>query len=167
MELYILRHAIAIPRGTPGYPDDDRPLTEDGIIKMKRAAVGIAHLIPSLDITLSSPLKRAFHTAQLVAEAFGSGSEVGICKDLLPGTPAKRTQSAISEFADVRRVLIVGHEPDLGLLASVLIGAAGPAIEFKKGALCRIDIEDPMRNGTGVLLWHLQPKHLRSLGKSK
>ena len=38
MKLYIVRHAIAVPHGTPGINDDDRPLTEEGIRKMRQAA---------------------------------------------------------------------------------------------------------------------------------
>src|ERR1041384_7971467 len=69
MELLFLRHAEAVPRGTAGYRRDaDRPLTEDGIRTMRRAARGIARLKVEVDMILSSPYERARHTAQIAAD---------------------------------------------------------------------------------------------------
>jgi phosphohistidine phosphatase len=71
MEVYMLRHGDAVPRGTPGYPNDDRPLTEGGVKKLTEAAKAIPGLAGSLDVIVSSPLIRALDTAKIAAEAAG------------------------------------------------------------------------------------------------
>lgn len=165
MEIYILRHAIAVHRGTAGYPDDDRPLTEEGIGKMTRAAKGIAEIISDFDAILTSPLIRAYETAKITAKALDREDKIEICKQLLPGGSIKNLFSHLAKYKDRERILLVGHEPDLGYIASALIGSETSVIEFKKGSLCRIDVSDSPLKNPGKLIWHLTPKQLRQLGQ--
>jgi phosphohistidine phosphatase len=163
MLVYVLRHAIAVERGTAGYPNDDRPLTEDGKDKMSKAAKGIAELIDDIDVILTSPLIRAHDTARIAARALGAERKVEVCKDLLPGNSLKNLLSYLSKYKGVNSIMVVGHEPDLGFLASALLGSDGSIIEFKKGAVCAIEVSTLPPRGKGKLIWHLQPKHLRAL----
>lgn len=165
MQLLILRHAIAVPRGTPGYPNDDRPLTTDGIEKMKQAARGIAALGLKISVIMSSPLKRAHETAMITAAALRQKEGVRLSNALLPGTSHKTLLGELTKLRNKPSVMIVGHEPDLGLLASRILGAHGSVVEFRKGALCCIEVEDLRLTVPGTLLWHLTPKQLRMLGK--
>ena len=80
MNLYILRHGIAVPRGTPGIKDENRPLTKEGIKKMKEIAEGMLSLGLKFDNIASSPWLRAKQTADIVAKAFGQ--EVELWKSL-------------------------------------------------------------------------------------
>ena len=96
MEIYILRHAIAVPRGTEEYPNDDRPLTETGIQKMKVAAKGIAEVIRDVDLILTSPLARAHDTAKIAAKALRYKHKIELCKELLPGT----SLNSVLEYLD-------------------------------------------------------------------
>ena len=57
---------------------------------------------------------------------------------------------------------LVGHEPDLGELAARLLGARG-SVEFKKGAVCLIQVDGATPGGPGTLRWMLTPKALRAL----
>jgi len=165
MHLHILRHAIAVPRGTLGYPNDDRPLTEEGISKMVKCAKGIAMISGKFDVIISSPLIRALETAKITAEAAGYTNDIVITEYLIPGTPQKKLIEFISKYHEKEKVLIVGHEPQLGFFASKLIGSDYSVIELKKGGICRIDIEEfPMRK-SGKLIWHLTPAQLRSIAK--
>jgi len=166
MELYLLRHAIAAPRGAVYFPNDDRPLTQVGIDKMKKGAEGIRTIVPKLDVILTSPLKRASGTANIVATALGIAVKVETRKQLSPDVPAEITASFLEKLPPRNRVMIVGHEPNLSLLASFLLGYREPFLDFKKGALCRIDLEKFPPRGKGKLLWHLTPKQLRLLGKN-
>jgi phosphohistidine phosphatase len=61
-------------------------------------------------------------------------------------------------------IALVGHEPGIGELAARLIGTRHP-VEFKKGAICRIDVEALPPAGPGSLRWFLTPKILRSFDK--
>jgi len=165
MELFILRHAIAVPRGTLAYPNDDRPLTKDGISKMKEIAKGIARILPHLDAVLSSPLLRARHTAEIAVDALPFDGMIEICEELLPGSPLQDLYATLSRFRVSQNIMLVGHEPGLGLLASALLGAKGSVIEFKKGGLCCIEVEKFPPAPGALLRWNLSPKQLRLIGK--
>src|SRR6185503_4199528 len=76
MRLLIIRHAIAVPRGTPDIADDERPLTKRGRRRFRAAAAGLARLVKRPDFVLSSPLPRARETADIAAREFGKRVEV-------------------------------------------------------------------------------------------
>lgn len=163
MQIYILRHAIAIPRGTPGYPNDDRPLTDEGIRKMIGNARAINIIAGKFDAVISSPLIRAVHTANILAEHTGYKGEIFITECLLPGSPQRSLFKYLSDFNQKEKICIVGHEPHLGFIASRLIGISESVIELKKGAICRIDTEKFPPEKPGRLAWLFQPKQLRML----
>ncbi|MGA7159461.1 MAG: phosphohistidine phosphatase SixA [Bacteroidota bacterium] len=163
MFIYLLRHGIAVQRGTAGYPNDDRPLTDDGKDKMRKGARGIANLIDKIDIILTSPLIRAHDTAKIAAEALGEDHKIEVCKELLPGSSAKKLILYLAKYKNLDHIMIVGHEPDLGFFASALLGSEHSVIEFKKGAICCIEVSGVPPHGSGTLHWHLQPKQLRDL----
>ena len=163
MFIYILRHGIAVQRGTASFPDDDRPLTDDGKEKMRKGAKGIAAVIGKVDLILTSPLIRAHDTAKIAADALGADHKVEVCRELLPGSSAKKLMLYLAKYKNLEDVMLVGHEPDLGFLASALLGSEHSIIEFKKGALCCIEVSGMPPRSSGTLRWHLQPKQLRDL----
>jgi phosphohistidine phosphatase len=166
MQIYILRHAMAVPRGTPGYPNDDRPLTEEGIQKMTDVARGIKEITEGFDVIISSPLIRARDTAKITAEQAGYTKEIVTTEYLLPGSPRRNLLKFLSGYKHNRNILLVGHEPHLGYLASMLIGSNESVIEFKKGAVCRIDIDSMPPVKHGKLIYLLQPKELRIIAQA-
>jgi phosphohistidine phosphatase len=165
MEVYMLRHGDAVPRGTPGYPNDDRPLTEEGIKKLTESAKGFARLVESFDVIVSSPLVRALDTAKITEEAVGCEKEIFTTEYMIPGNPMRSLFNFLKDFNDKENMLLTGHEPHLGYLASYLLGIEEHAIEFKKGGVCRIDIEGFPPKKKGKLIWHLTQKQLIALGK--
>ncbi len=125
MKLYLLRHAIAVERGTPGFEDDSlRPLTEAGRDKMQRIARGMKTLGLSFDHILTSAYVRAEQTATIVAAALGSEkrlmTEPLLAADQEPHAILTNLAGAEGESSNV---LLVGHEPYLSELASLLIGS--------------------------------------------
>lgn len=165
MQLYILRHAIALPRGTPGYPTDDRPLTEEGIEKFTQCAKAINIIAGGFDEIISSPLVRALHTAKILAEHASYIKEITVTEHLLPGSPQRILFKFLAHYKHSEKICIVGHEPHLGFIASKLIGIDSSVIELKKGAICRIDINKLPPDGTGKLTWLMQPKQLVMIQK--
>jgi phosphohistidine phosphatase len=162
MEIYILRHGIAVERGTPGYKkDSDRPLTKEGEDKMDQIAEAMLGMELKFDLILSSPYIRAAKTAQIVAVALDE--EVTFTDALLPdGSPL----DLIAEINDEKpqRLLLVGHEPDLSHLISVLVtGGSDAAIELKKGGLCKLTSEKLTFGQCATLNWLLTPRLLRQL----
>ena len=165
MEVYLLRHADALPRGTPGYPNDDRPLTEEGAEKMAEGARGIVIVLNKVDVIISSPLVRALDTAKITAEALGFDKKIVVTDYLVPGYPQRSLFNFLQAYNKENRIMLVGHEPHMGYLASSLLGIAEHVIEFKKGGLCRIDIDGFPPKKKGKLQWHLTPKQLREIAK--
>ena len=84
MRLYIVRHGIAVPHGTPGVAEDDRPLTKDGIKKTRQAAEGLRAIECFPEIILSSPLPRAKQTAEIVLDALGKPIPIMLIDALAP-----------------------------------------------------------------------------------
>jgi phosphohistidine phosphatase len=166
LELYLVRHAVAALRG-PEYPDDAvRPLTPEGIDKCRHAVMGLRELGVALDLVLTSPYTRAQETASLVAAGLRPKPRVTVVEALAPGHRPAQVMAAVESHAqagrNVSRIALVGHEPDLGELAARLLGAKG-VIAFKKGAVCRIDVDRAMPLGPGTLRWFLPPRALRGL----
>jgi phosphohistidine phosphatase len=162
LELYLVRHGIAAERG-PDFPDDSkRPLTAAGIARLKKQAKALGALGVDFDQIISSPLVRAKQTADLLAQAMPSRPAVALSDALAPaGTPSAVFQE-LARHARKARIALVGHEPNIGELAARLIGSRTP-LEFKKGAVCRIDFEVLPPKGHGALRWFLTPKMLRHL----
>ena len=162
LELYLIRHGVAAERGSD-YPDDSkRPLTSDGIAKLRREAKALAALGVDFDQIISSPLVRTKQTADVFAQVLPSNPPVSLSDALAPaGTPGAVFQE-MSKHMRKGRIALVGHEPNMGELAARLIGAR-TAIEFKKGAICRIDFEVFPPKGHGMLRWFVTPRMLRKL----
>jgi len=162
LELYLVRHGIAADRGEE-YPDDSkRPLTNDGIAKLRKEARALQSLGVEFEQILTSPLVRARQTADVLAEASKSKPSVTQVDAL---APASSTSAAIQEIARLAKkasVAVVGHEPNMGELAAKLIGSRTP-LEFKKGGIARIDFEVLPPKGAGHLRWFITPRMLRKL----
>jgi phosphohistidine phosphatase len=164
-ELYLIRHGIAESRGE-AWPDDaKRPLTDQGVSRLRRSARGLVRLGMSIDVVLTSPLVRTRQTAEIVAAAFSPRPAIVNIDALAPGGTPSALAGELEKHGRRPHILIVGHEPGIGELAAWLVGMRHP-IEFKKGAVCRIDVDSlPPRGAAGHLRWLLQPKILRSLKK--
>ena len=165
-ELYVVRHAIAAERG-PDWPDDDkRPLTEKGIARFKDGLLGLTWLDVALDEVFTSPLVRAKQTADLLAADISGKPPVKPLAALAPGHSPEEVMTQLARAAKRRRIAVVGHEPGLGELAAHLLGAKRP-LPFRKGGVCRIDLQGLAGDRPGSLTWFLTPKMLRQLGKHR
>jgi phosphohistidine phosphatase len=162
MDIYILRHGIAVERGTPGYKkDSDRPLTKEGVEKMEQIAVAMLALGLHFDLILSSPYARAEQTARIVARALDE--EVTFTNHLMSDGNALELVAEINDEKP-QSVLLVGHEPDLSRLISVLVtGSTDASIELKKGGLCKLTSDRLTFGQCATLNWLLTPKQLRSM----
>jgi phosphohistidine phosphatase len=163
-ELYVIRHGLAEERGD-AYPDDaKRPLTDEGMSRLRKAARGLARLGVTLDVVLTSPLVRTRQTAEIVAAGLDPRPSIVNVDSLAPDGSFAAVMADLEKHSRKTRIGLVGHEPMIGELAARLIGSRH-AIEFKKGAVCCIDIEGVPPAGPGDLRWLLTPKILRALRK--
>jgi phosphohistidine phosphatase len=162
VQLLIVRHGIAVERGTPGIPDDERPLTPEGEKKFKQAARGVARVLDKPYAILTSPLPRAHRTAELLSDAFG-GVTLTSTTALADGS-FDDLSSQLGEYPKKALLAVVGHEPFLSsLLARLLRAKGGAALEFKKGGMALVELDGSPSDGA-TLLAFLPPKVLRELG---
>src|SRR5512137_1745248 len=120
MDLYILRHAIAVNREDASCPrDSERPLTAKGAAKLRKVIRGMKALGLSFDLIVTSPYVRARQTAELVADDLGAATKVERTPHLAPdGDPRALMDLIGSRPHEGGRILVVGHEPYLGQLIS-------------------------------------------------
>jgi phosphohistidine phosphatase len=166
MELYILRHAIAVSRETRGLPrDSDRPLTDKGRSKLRGVVRGMKALGLSFDLVLTSPYLRALQTAEIVADALGVSNKVERTEHLTPdGNPRALITLIASRGAARARVLVVGHEPYLSQLIAVLVsGDERTLITMKKAGLCKLAIETLRYGRCASLEWLLTPAQVERI----
>jgi phosphohistidine phosphatase len=166
MNLYFLRHAKAFPRGPKYRPDSKRPLTREGEKTMRQAAAGIRRLDLSFDLILASPYLRALHTAEILADAYDS-KKLFVTPHLAADAEPREVVAEINEnFGALENIVLVGHEPFLsGLISILLSGKPGMKIDFKKAALCKLSVEDLRFGDCATLCWLLTPRQLSRLGK--
>lgn len=167
MNLYIVRHAIAAERGTPGYEDDSqRPLTDAGGKKMKKIAKGLHRLGIGLDVILTSPYVRARDTAKILADRFEMMDKVYFSDNLIPPGNFESLVFEVHEKYDVPNVALVGHEPMLSSLVSWLTtGDTDARVTMKKGGVAYLSSDTLYQNGRATLEWLLTPALTVELAK--
>lgn len=166
MDCVLLRHGIALERAEWEGSDGDRPLTERGAKRVAQVAAGLSRLDVQPTHVFSSPLIRAIETAKIVLGSLRVCSAMQVVDELLPDAPPHRLLSILRKLSPESCVLCVGHEPQLGMTASVLLSGRGSAsFPLKKAGACLIELPSPARPSRGVLRWWLTPGQLRAMGK--
>lgn len=166
MQLYIVRHGIAIDREDPQCPPDpDRYLTEEGVEKTKGVARGLAALGVSGDLFLTSPYVRAVQTAEVVAAILGYAKQkIRRTDSLLPGTEPSLIFRELAKDKPASTVLVFGHAPHLDDLVATAVGAKKRVTQLKKAGIALIELKR-ISPPIGVLAWLATPKLLRRAGK--
>ena len=167
MNLYIVRHAIAVQRGTPGYDDDSqRPLTDKGIRKMNKIVKGLHQFDLKLDKILSSPYVRARDTAKILANEFDMQDQIRFTDNLIPPGNFKAIIDEIQQKYDVESLALVGHEPMLSQFVSWLTtGNTEMKMTLKKGGVCCLSADNLYQDHRAELRWLLTPALMVQLSK--
>jgi len=157
VEVYLLRHGIAEDHAASGR-DADRVLTEEGKRKLQKVMDRARKAGVNPTLILSSPLVRAIETAQIAAEALEYKSEIARSNALLPNAAPRDVWAEIRAHRDEPSMLLAGHEPLFSQTVAYLLGSTRAMVEFKKGALIRVDFAALGAEPRGVLEWMLTPK---------
>ena len=167
MDLYIIRHGIAVEAGTPGFEhDSQRPLTEKGREKMHAIATGLRALDVNFDQILSSPYVRAWETAKILADVFEMKDKLAFSEYLVPMSFTEQLIDEIIEKYPVRSLGVVGHEPSLSaLISTLLVGDTDMMINMKKGGVCCLKLDLQGRERRAMLEWLLSPAQSLKLGE--
>jgi len=153
--LYFMRHGKA-GHGNPSDPNDRaRKLTDSGVAELRAAAPLWRRLNLRPDVILSSTLPRARQTADLFVEGVQLKRDPIDDDRLRPGAVWTDMAQALADHRDARRVMFVGHEPDLSEAVGLLTGAR--SVRMRKGGLACVEFPGIPEPGSGELAWLLDP----------
>jgi phosphohistidine phosphatase len=156
MQLLLLRHGDAV---SGGYDDAARPLSVMGIDQSRTVARAMKHLDLLPDFIFSSPLLRAQQMAEIVAVDLGIAQH-RLTEHLIPGAEMRLLFDQINA-SGAGSVLLVGHEPHLHALLSILLTDSDTVhMHFGNGTLACLDIRAPIQAGTGVLEWLMRVEEM-------
>lgn len=160
MNLYLMRHADAgLPRGNP-LLDAKRALVKDGKDQCILMAALLSAFKVQVDVVLSSPLKRAMQTAQLVATELGFDGKIEVTPALNMDANFIDFQKMLAKYAECEGVLAVGHNPSLfQFLGRLVTGNGGANLRMRKGSVARIDLE----RHPPQLQWLIDPRMARAI----
>ena len=169
MRLVLLRHAIAEDRyvfhmSSNGAPDSQRPLTRDGMNKMKQVAAGLYKALDeNVHRVVTSPYVRAKQTAELFLEAIpiNQRPELETSDLLTPGCSFATLQSWLNN--EEGTVVLVGHEPDMSWLMQQFTQSEKQSVKFGKGGACMISFDGNPAKSFGTLRWLMSPSSLQKL----
>jgi phosphohistidine phosphatase len=155
MKLYFVRHGLAGDRDTWTEDDALRPLTKQGIARMKVSSETIKRLGVKPGLILTSPLVRARETADILGAALGINVVEEEALGFSFGIGA--LTHLLEEYDAVDDLMLVGHEPDFSIVVQAVIG--GGRVTVKKGSLIRVDLFST-HPPSGELVWNIPPKAL-------
>jgi phosphohistidine phosphatase len=159
MKLYIMRHGPAEDRAASGL-DADRSLTADGRARVRSVAKALVQRDEAPVSILSSPLARALQTAEIVAavtDVEGRGGRVEVRREIAPGGSMLELVDELRR-AKRRRVMLVGHEPDLSSLVVRLSGRVPPQ-GMLKAMVVGLGIQESVAPAEGYA-WTVKPRFL-------
>jgi phosphohistidine phosphatase len=161
--LYILRHGLAVPHGTEGFADDQRPLTEKGERRVRQVARGLRRIGLKVDRIVTSPLPRAARTAEIVADLLDVAYLLEESEALVPMAGAGSIRDWLAGRPE-SRIMIVGHNPNLSeLLTLLLTGRPGPVLcDLRKAGIAALR-DDPNRRFQ--VDWIARPRVVRRLSE--
>jgi len=166
MNIFLLRHGIAVERGTPGFDaDSERPLTPKGKRQLRKSAAAMKKMKLRFDLILSSPYERARRTAEIVADELKLKKRLKFSDSLkFEGDPERLIDEIARLKPKPENLLLVGHEPYLSRLASLLVSGNGDmAMDLKKGGLCKLEAENVHAGRCAQLVWLLTPKQMKEM----
>lgn len=167
MRLILIRHAIAGNREEwlkGGQADEERPLTPEGVRRMRKSVRGLRRVLETPERLYSSPLLRARQTADILLDAY-PGLRIEIGEALAPEAAPDQTLIWLAALPKAHSIALIGHEPHLSGLTALLVhgDAKRHTLPFKKGGTAILELED-IAPGKGVLSAFLPPRVLRALG---
>lgn len=162
MQLYIVRHGIAIDRDDPKCPSEaERYLTEEGVEKTRQAAKGIAALEVHADLMISSPYVRAMQTAEIFAGALDYPKQkIRSTDGLLPGAEPGAFLRELAREKNASSVFCFGHAPHVDALLATSVGAQHHITSMKKAGVAFVELRR-LSPPSGQLIWLATPKLIR------
>lgn len=163
MEIYLVRHGAAHTKED----DPERHLNKDGLKQCHLSGRALRQLDTMFDLVISSPKVRARQTAEIIADKVGyPKDEIKVTETLEPMASAKDTTSYLNNFTEKKNIMLAGHLPLLGNLASKLLRESTQiSLYFEASAVCKVDVDQPISH-TGIFRWFLTLEQLRLIAQT-
>jgi phosphohistidine phosphatase len=143
MILFLMRHASAGTFRENPLLDAKRGLIKEGKEQCMTMARVLSALKAPIDVIVSSPLKRALQTAQLVGTELGYEGKVEISPALGLNASFSDFQDLLVKYSDREGILAVGHNPNMfQFLGRLITGNGGASIRMRKGSIARVDLKN-------------------------
>lgn len=166
MNLLLIRHGPAGEASEwarTGRSDEERPLTAKGSEMMRLAAPALRAMVKRLDVLASSPLTRAYQTAEIVTTAYDS-MPLTMVAALASGGDSAALLDWLRDRKSGETIALVGHNPDLEDFAGwMLTDRRDGFIRLKKGGTALISFDDSPVPGRGALRWLLTPEQMMGM----
>jgi phosphohistidine phosphatase len=156
MVVYVMRHAEEVEESET-LQDEWRYLTEKGRSAAEMVSTSMIKIGRKARLTITSPLTRAVQTAEIAAGKACRKNVVVASGHLLPGADISELITYLKSCKDAKRVMLVGHEPQLGSLVATLLGREVETITLKKGACVALDLDPEKDDMPAAFLWYLVP----------
>lgn len=164
MNLYVMRHADAVPVGGEVTRDADRVLSvrgEEDAVLMGRA---LARLDPFIDIVVTSPLVRAIQTGEAVGAEVSDHPIFHVSNNLLPGFNEKHLLEELIAISGGANIIAIGHQPDLTRFISFLVSGGIPSgIAMETGTIAYIRLRSDPARREASLRWLITPSTVKSM----
>ena len=163
MNLYLMRHAEAIPVGTNSRGeiiarDADRPLSPVGETGAALIGKALKRIDSTVGLILTSPLVRAVQTGDIVKHTLDGRGAMRTTTNLSPGFTSEKLVDEILSVNDGKNIVAIGHQPDMSMCISYLIAGSGSAtVAMEPGAVACIKVTPRGRRAESQLLWLLTP----------
>jgi phosphohistidine phosphatase len=166
MILYVMRHALAEDLAAGG--DEARHLTELGRVRTRKAAAGMRALEIELESILTSPAVRAAETGEIVATVYANGLVSRSVPELAIGIAPAEAVAALAPHGRNDSLMIVGHEPQLSALISILLTGEPDVmhLRMRKGGCVALELPaGRIQPRAAELIWMMTQRQLRQLRK--
>lgn len=164
MEVLVLRHGEAGKRGPIDSRDYERALTAVGREEVEEVAQSLKEQKLRVDKIVTSPLRRARETAEIVAERLKKRADLEAWDELKPEADRRGLYRRLSNLKQDGAVMLVGHEPYLSeLISEVISGNARCRIALKKTGMAKLEVTSLSPTPHGELRWLLTPRQLKKL----
>lgn len=166
MIVYVMRHAEAVD-GNDNLRDEWRYLTEKGRAVAKKLSGSIAKNGPRPRLTITSPLTRAVQTAEIAARNACRKNVVVANELLLPGGDVDKLVVHLKTVKNTACIMLVGHEPQLGMVVASLLDCREKHIALKKSACVALKLSLEKAGKPAAFLWYRAPGKKRIISFKK
>lgn len=169
MNLIIIRHGIAEDKSNPE-KDFDRKLSKQGIKEAKLMGKFLKKIKIKTNLILTSPFIRAKQTAEVIADKWNLPAKKILVEDELKpdGNKINLLNKAQDLIKKEKTITLVGHQPYLGKLMSLLIfNSEFGEIPLEKGAVAIFNVKDNLLNNKQEWLSIITPEVLKRIKNKK